>query len=200
MAPPLALYVHWPFCLAKCPYCDFNSHVRDKIDQDRFAAALRRELATEAARLGPRKLTSVFFGGGTPSLMRPETVAALVDDARHLFEPAADIEITLEADPNQRRGWSARRFSCGRRQPYLGRDPEPGRGRTAKPGARAFGGRGCRRPDACPQTVSPRLVRSDLCSPRTDAERVAGGAARRLGPRCRSPVTVSAYDRTRYKI
>ncbi len=99
LAEPLALYIHWPFCLAKCPYCDFNSHVRDSIDQDRFAAALRRELATEAARLGRRTLTSVFFGGGTPSLMRPETVAALLDDARHFFDPAADIEITLEANP-----------------------------------------------------------------------------------------------------
>jgi len=74
----LALYVHWPFCLAKCPYCDFNSHVRERIDQTRFAAALRHELATEASRLGRRRLTSVFFGGGTPSLMDPSTVAALL--------------------------------------------------------------------------------------------------------------------------
>jgi putative oxygen-independent coproporphyrinogen III oxidase len=95
----LALYVHWPFCLAKCPYCDFNSHVRDRIDQPRFAAALRRELATEAARLGRRRLTSVFFGGGTPSLMDPSTVAALLDDAARCFEVADDLEITLEANP-----------------------------------------------------------------------------------------------------
>jgi len=96
---PLALYIHWPFCLAKCPYCDFNSHVRDTIPQARFAAALRTELAWEAARLGRRKLRSIFFGGGTPSLMEPATVAALLDDARRLFEPADDIEITLEANP-----------------------------------------------------------------------------------------------------
>ncbi|MEJ0048325.1 MAG: radical SAM family heme chaperone HemW [Rhodospirillales bacterium] len=96
---PLALYIHWPFCLAKCPYCDFNSHVRDSIPQHRFAAALRRELAFEAARLGPRPLGSIFFGGGTPSLMQPETVAALIGDALHYFVPAADIEITLEANP-----------------------------------------------------------------------------------------------------
>ena len=96
---PLALYIHWPFCLAKCPYCDFNSHVRDRIPQARFRAALRRELAWEAARLGRRRLTSIFFGGGTPSLMEPETVAALIDDARRLFDPADDIEITLEANP-----------------------------------------------------------------------------------------------------
>ena len=96
---PLALYIHWPFCLAKCPYCDFNSHVRDTIPQGRFAAALRTELAWEAARLGRRALHSIFFGGGTPSLMVPTTVAALIDDARRLFEPTDDIEITLEANP-----------------------------------------------------------------------------------------------------
>ncbi len=99
MTADLALYLHWPFCLAKCPYCDFNSHVRGRIDQPRFAQALRRELATEAARLGRRRLTSVFFGGGTPSLMDPSTVAALVDDAARWFDPAADLEITLEANP-----------------------------------------------------------------------------------------------------
>jgi putative oxygen-independent coproporphyrinogen III oxidase len=96
---PLALYIHWPFCLAKCPYCDFNSHVRDRIPQDRFRAALRSELAWEAGRLGPRMLISIFFGGGTPSLMEPETVAALIEDAHHLFVPANDMEITLEANP-----------------------------------------------------------------------------------------------------
>ncbi|MDE2582630.1 MAG: coproporphyrinogen III oxidase [Rhodospirillales bacterium] len=95
----LALYVHWPFCLAKCPYCDFNSHVRERIDQDRFATALRRELAWEAARLGRRRLTSIFFGGGTPSLMAPATVGALIDDASRWFDPVAGIEITLEANP-----------------------------------------------------------------------------------------------------
>ena len=95
----LALYIHWPFCLSKCPYCDFNSHVRDRIPQVRFRDALRAELAWEAARLGRRRLTSVFFGGGTPSLMEPETVAFLLEDAFRLFEVAPDIEITLEANP-----------------------------------------------------------------------------------------------------
>ncbi|MBB2156319.1 coproporphyrinogen III oxidase [Gluconacetobacter diazotrophicus] len=101
-AAPLALYIHWPFCLAKCPYCDFNSHVRDVIPQARFAAALRRELAQDAARLnadGPRRLGSIFFGGGTPSLMDPTTVAALIADATTLFTPLPDLEITLEANP-----------------------------------------------------------------------------------------------------
>jgi putative oxygen-independent coproporphyrinogen III oxidase len=96
---PLALYIHWPFCLAKCPYCDFNSHVRERIPQARFRAALRRELAWEATRLGRRRLTSIFFGGGTPSLMQPDTVAALIEDAATAFDPSNDIEITLEANP-----------------------------------------------------------------------------------------------------
>jgi oxygen-independent coproporphyrinogen-3 oxidase len=96
---PLALYIHWPFCLAKCPYCDFNSHVRDRIPQERFRAALRAELAWEADRLGCRRLCSIFFGGGTPSLMQPETVAALIGDARSRFDAAPDLEITLEANP-----------------------------------------------------------------------------------------------------
>lgn len=95
----LALYIHWPFCAAKCPYCDFNSHVRDRVDDARFRDALRRELAHEAARVGRRPLASIFFGGGTPSLMAPETVAALIEDARSLFDATPDIEITLEANP-----------------------------------------------------------------------------------------------------
>ena len=99
MTDDLAVYVHWPFCLAKCPYCDFNSHVRERIDQTRFAQALRRELATEASRLGRRRLTSVFFGGGTPSLMDPSTVAALLDDMARWFDVADRLEITLEANP-----------------------------------------------------------------------------------------------------
>jgi oxygen-independent coproporphyrinogen-3 oxidase len=97
---PLALYIHWPFCASKCPYCDFNSHVREAgVDQARFRAALRAELAHEAARVGRRPLASIFFGGGTPSLMAPETVAALIEDARAFFDPLPGCEITLEANP-----------------------------------------------------------------------------------------------------
>lgn len=96
---PLALYVHWPFCLSKCPYCDFNSHVRAQIDQDRWRRALLRDLDATADETPGRTITSVFFGGGTPSLMDPATVAALIDRAgdRWTFDP--DVEITLEANP-----------------------------------------------------------------------------------------------------
>ena len=96
---PLALYIHWPFCLTKCPYCDFNSHVRERIPQAEMLAALRAELAFEAARLGPRRVTSIFFGGGTPSLMDPESVAVLIEDAGRLFTLAPEAETTLEANP-----------------------------------------------------------------------------------------------------
>jgi putative oxygen-independent coproporphyrinogen III oxidase len=100
LTPPLALYVHWPFCVSKCPYCDFNSHVRASVDQDAWAAALLADLAHEAALLPGRKLGSIFFGGGTPSLMPPATVAAIIDAAVRHWSPERDIEITLEANPS----------------------------------------------------------------------------------------------------
>jgi oxygen-independent coproporphyrinogen-3 oxidase len=96
----LALYVHWPFCVSKCPYCDFNSHVRDAIDQDAWRNALLADLAHEARLLPGRRLTSIFFGGGTPSLMAPATVEALIDAATNHWEASPDVEITLEANPN----------------------------------------------------------------------------------------------------
>ncbi|MBN2970787.1 coproporphyrinogen III oxidase [Roseomonas aeriglobus] len=97
---PLALYIHWPFCVSKCPYCDFNSHVRESVDQARWRDALLADLAHEAAVLPGRRLGSIFFGGGTPSLMPPETVAALLAAAENAWGFTDDIEITLEANPS----------------------------------------------------------------------------------------------------
>jgi oxygen-independent coproporphyrinogen-3 oxidase len=97
---PLALYVHWPFCVSKCPYCDFNSHVRANIDQDGWRDALLADLAHEARLLPGRRLTSIFFGGGTPSLMEPATVESIIEAARTHWTPADGLEITLEANPN----------------------------------------------------------------------------------------------------
>ncbi|WP_157215725.1 radical SAM family heme chaperone HemW [Flavisphingomonas formosensis] len=97
---PLALYIHWPFCVSKCPYCDFNSHVREGVDQAAWRAALLADLAHEAALLPGRTLGSIFFGGGTPSLMPPATVAALIEAAGRHWRFAGDIEITLEANPS----------------------------------------------------------------------------------------------------
>jgi len=94
------VYVHWPFCAQKCPYCDFNSHVRfGGIDEARFRSAFLRELEHTAKRTGPRAVTSIFFGGGTPSLMAPETVAAILDRIAALWSVDPDAEITLEANP-----------------------------------------------------------------------------------------------------
>jgi len=100
-APGFGVYIHWPFCAAKCPYCDFNSHVRHQpVDQERFVAAFETELATMRDRTGPREVTSIFLGGGTPSLMKPETVGAVLEAvARHWTVPEG-IEVTLEANPS----------------------------------------------------------------------------------------------------
>ncbi|WP_170430731.1 radical SAM family heme chaperone HemW [Ruegeria arenilitoris] len=93
------LYVHWPFCEAKCPYCDFNSHVSRNIDQKQWLNPYLSELRRSAAETPDRVLNTIFFGGGTPSLMEPDTVAAVIDEARALWRPANDMEITLEANP-----------------------------------------------------------------------------------------------------
>jgi putative oxygen-independent coproporphyrinogen III oxidase len=106
---PLAVYVHWPFCRSKCPYCDFNSHVRDGVDAARWTHALLADLDHHAALAPGREIGSVFFGGGTPSLMPPETVAALLDRVRQHWAASADLEVTLEANPNSA---EAARFSA----------------------------------------------------------------------------------------
>ena len=96
------LYVHWPFCVSKCPYCDFNSHVRERVDAARWQAAYLREMehyATVGTGQG-ETVTSVFFGGGTPSLMPPDTAAAILEAARKYWRFSDDVEITLEANPN----------------------------------------------------------------------------------------------------
>jgi oxygen-independent coproporphyrinogen-3 oxidase len=93
------LYVHWPFCQSKCPYCDFNSHVSAEIDQSRWLRAYLIELERTATEVGPRVLNTIFFGGGTPSLMDPEIVAAIVSRAKSLWPTANDLEVSLEANP-----------------------------------------------------------------------------------------------------
>jgi oxygen-independent coproporphyrinogen-3 oxidase len=100
MSEPLALYIHWPFCVSKCPYCDFNSHVRESVNQDAWRKALLCDMAHEASLTKDRPIGSIFFGGGTPSLMPPETVAALIDAAKAHWGFVPDVEITLEANPS----------------------------------------------------------------------------------------------------
>src|SRR5271165_6856489 len=99
-SPAFGVYVHWPFCAAKCPYCDFNSHVRHGgWDEAQFLSAYRAELKATRARIGDRRVSSVFFGGGTPSLMQSATVGALIDEIAGLWTLEAGAEITLEANP-----------------------------------------------------------------------------------------------------
>jgi len=93
------IYIHWPFCAAKCPYCDFNSHVRKSVDQSRWLSAIRLELKNNAIRTKGRTVNTIFFGGGTPSLMGPETVASIIKEIAKLWVLALDIEISLEANP-----------------------------------------------------------------------------------------------------
>ena len=100
MAEAFGVYVHWPFCLAKCPYCDFNSHVRhEKPDEARYARAIAQELAYVKPRTQAREVTSIFFGGGTPSLMQPATVQSVLDEIARHWTISKDAEITLEANP-----------------------------------------------------------------------------------------------------
>ncbi len=96
---PFGVYIHWPFCESKCPYCDFNSHVRDTIDQKRWCDAFLREIETTAEGAAKRQVTSIFFGGGTPSLMPPETVAAIMDQIKVVWGLDETVEVTLEANP-----------------------------------------------------------------------------------------------------
>src|SRR5258705_8239824 len=93
------VYVHWPFCLSKCPYCDFNSHVRHApIDQERFSRAFAREIETTAARAPGREVSSIFLGGGTPSLMKPQTVGAILDSIAKHWRGAAAVEVAPQAN------------------------------------------------------------------------------------------------------
>ena len=96
----LGVYIHWPFCASRCPYCDFNSHVADRVDSDRWRSALLAELAHFAAETKGRAVTSVFFGGGTPSLMDPDTAAALIEAVKSHWRTDPGLEVTLEANPS----------------------------------------------------------------------------------------------------
>jgi len=100
LTTPFAVYVHWPFCLSKCPYCDFNSHVRHGgVDEARFVRAYEGEIAATAARVPGETVSSIFFGGGTPSLMQPSSVQAILDCIGKHWTIASDVEVTLEANP-----------------------------------------------------------------------------------------------------
>ena len=151
----LAVYIHWPFCLLKCPYCDFNSHVRERIDIAAWQAAYLRQIRACAARTGPRRVTSLYFGGGTPSLMPPETAGAIIEAVAEAWTLERAAEITLEANPaavdrERFSGFAAagvNRVSIGvqsfddRELQFLGRNHSAGDARQALRLARRYFGR-----------------------------------------------------------
>ncbi|MFN3259104.1 MAG: radical SAM family heme chaperone HemW [Pikeienuella sp.] len=112
-AAGFGIYIHWPFCLAKCPYCDFNSHVARTVDHDAFRARLIGEMEAARALTGARRADTIFFGGGTPSLMEPATVGALIEATDRLWGLAPDAEITLEANPTSVEAGKLRAFAAG---------------------------------------------------------------------------------------
>ena len=118
--PGFGVYVHWPFCLSKCPYCDFNSHVRAKpIDEDRFVEAYNAELAHRAGLTQGRTVSSIFFGGGTPSLMKPATVGAILDAIARFLAGRARRRDHARSQSDECRGGAIPRLPAGRRQPCL---------------------------------------------------------------------------------
>lgn len=144
--PGFGLYVHWPFCQAKCPYCDFNSHVASKVDHSAWVSAYIEELRRLGAETEGRVLDSVFFGGGTPSLMAPETIDAILTEARSVWRPSNSMEITLEANPTSVEAGKFRAFrDAGVNRVSVGlqalNDPDLkalGRLHSAEEGRRAF--------------------------------------------------------------
>jgi len=138
--PGLSIYVHWPYCLSKCPYCDFNSHVQQTVAPNDWSGAIRKQIVEAANFLGPRTITSIFFGGGTPSLMEPKIAAEIINQIGRQWHIHEDVEISLEANPNSSeaarfgdlRGAGVNRVSLGV-QSLVDRDLRfLGRGHTAR--------------------------------------------------------------------
>jgi len=192
--PPLAVYIHWPFCRSKCPYCDFNSHVRESIDARRWTNALLADLDRQAELAPKHEVVSIFFGGGTPSLMPPETAAALIERVKRHWKTARNLEITLKANPNSA---EAERFAgfaeAGVNRLSLGVQ-------SLDPEALKFLGRGHDRAEAIAAIeLSQKLFRRasfDLIYARPGQTMAAWrGIGRGVVARRRAPVALSTDDR-----
>ena len=198
---PLAVYIHWPFCRSKCPYCDFNSHVRDTIDEARWTRALLADLDHQAALVPGREVGSIFFGGGTPSLMPPETVAALLDRVRGHWTVLPDVEITLEANPNSAEAGRFRAFAAaGVNRLSLGVQAlDPAALALSRPGARPR--RGDRRDRAGARDIFPRFS-FDLiyARPGQTRRRLAARARRGALARRRASLALPADHRNRHRL
>ena len=200
-AHAFGVYVHWPFCLSKCPYCDFNSHVRHAaIDEPRFLRAFAAEIAATAARVPGRTVSSIFFGGGTPSLMQPATVGAILDAIGKHWTVAPDVEVTLEANPTsveatRFRGYRAagvNRVSLGVQALDDASLKELGRLHTAQEALDAVA--------IARAVVRALFVRPDLCAAAADAAAMGGRAQARHRRSGRASVALSAHHRAGHAV
>ncbi len=193
---PFAVYVHWPFCLSKCPYCDFNSHVRHGgVDEARFVRAFEAEIAATAARVPGRTVSTIFFGGGTPSLMQPSSVQAILDAIARHWSVAPDVEVTLEANPTsveatRFRGYRAagvNRVSLGVQALDDGALKELGRLHTAQEALDAVA--------VARANLRALLVRSHLCAAAPDARRLGRRTQARHRRSGRASLALSTHHR-----
>ena len=198
---PFAVYVHWPFCLSKCPYCDFNSHVRHGgIDEARFVRAIETEIANTAARVPGRTVSTVFFGGGTPSLMQPSSVQAILDAIAKHWSVAPDVEVTLEANPSSVEATRFRGYrSAGVNRVSLGVQSlddavlkELGRLHTAQEALDAVAVARCQ--------LRALFLRSHLCAPAPDAAIVGSRAQARHCRGRRTSLALSTHHRARHAV
>ncbi len=188
------VYVHWPYCLAKCPYCDFNSHVGRTVDPERWRRALVGEVDSAASEVPGRRVDSIFFGGGTPSLMAPDLVAAVIEAVAARWSLADKVEITLEANPTSVeagrfqgfRDAGVNRISMGLQALDDGPDPHGNRSRR---GVRDRAG-----------DLSAGQLRSDLCAAAPDPRGLEERAAQGARPRRRSSVALPIDDRGRHAV
>ena len=194
------VYVHWPFCLSKCPYCDFNSHVRHAgIDEARYVRAFAAEIAATAARVPGRTVSTIFFGGGTPSLMQPATVGAILDAIAQHWAIAPDVEVTLEANPTSVEATRFRGYrAAGVNRVSLGVQAlDDARAEGARPAA--YGARSARRGRDRARRVRALFVRSDLRAAAADAAAIGRASSSARSPKppsiCRSISSPSSRTR-----
>ena len=201
MTNAFGIYVHWPFCLSKCPYCDFNSHVRHAaIDEARFVRAFAAEIAATAARVPGRTVSTIFFGGGTPSLMQPATVGAVLDAIAQQLVGRPRRRGDARGQSDQRRGHAFPRLSRRRRQSRLARRPGPGRCGAQGAGAAAYRARSARRGRRRARDLRSLFIRSHLCAAGPDARRLGDRAPARHRGSGRASLALSAHHRAGHAV
>ena len=195
------VYVHWPFCLSKCPYCDFNSHVRHTgIDEARYVRAFAAEIATTAARAPGRTVTTIFFGGGTPSLMKPATVGAILDAIGKHWTVAPDAEVTLEANPTSVEATRFRGLSRGGRQSRFARRAGARRCLAERTRPIAHRAGSARRREDRARGVRALFVRPDLRAARPDARAWRAELLARHRRSRRASLALSTHDRAGHAV